>query len=152
MIDFCDFRGEDPLYGSRPDWSAAPLLASPDSVVNNLQKWTVVRLETNADQTVITWPFNRMTVNESEGFTPRSFENTVGEVKLRTTVQWKQIDRVYVPVSFTFEEVDGFEPDRKIRTTGTLKWQSVNQPLPPQLLSYEDFPDVQEEVAIFGNR
>jgi hypothetical protein len=94
-------------------------------------------------------------VDAARGFTPTEtvltkYGDKGPQVLQRSTTTWQQVSGCWVPRHYRIESGAGDGPEHRVVDV-EFDWVSVNEPLPEEVFSYNDFPGVSERgVADFS--
>lgn len=159
LFNFWEFGGQTHVMGYQlPDVYFH--LCDIEIAIEELLKWPVIAIERNGDLTTIRFRGDMtITLNESQGFTPVAYHDIRGTPHpdyindtVASTVQWEQIDGVWVPTDFMIELLDAKQDGSVLRHTYTMEWSHVNQSVPKHYFDFKNFTDVPDQTPVYDLR
>lgn len=100
-----------------------------DNVLTEVQFAHAELKESNADN----YPVFRVWLDKERSYTTTRID--VGDYQT-SEISWEEMNGVYVPVSFR-QRYDSKSSGMKINADWALTWESVNEPIPQELFTYE---------------
>lgn len=159
LFNFWVFGGQTHVMGSQlPD--VCFHLCDLDIAIGRLLERPVIAIECEGEFTTFRFRGDMtITLNESRDFKSVLHDDTRGTPgpdrirdTVRSTVQWEQIDDVWVPTDFMIKLLNANRDGSVLRHTHTMEWSQVNQQVPDHYVDSNSFPDVLEHKLVDNHR